>query len=62
MVRENGIVLDVKHANNHQVTRGVFLAALDALVDYMGARDAWAECGVKIYDGRNWVGVVSIGW
>lgn len=62
VVGEDGIVLDVRNANNHQVTRGVLLSALDALTDYMAVNNAWAVVTFQIFDGTNRVGEVSIGW
>ena len=61
-VGENGIAIDVKNANNHQVTRGVLLSALDVLTDYMSVKDAWGEVTFEIYDGKHQVGVATIGW
>ena len=62
VVGENWITLDVRNANNHQVTRGVLLSALDALVDYMSTKDAWGEVTFEIHDGKHQVGVATIGW
>ena len=54
------IALHVWNTNNHQITRGVLSAALDALADYVETRFAGA-LSFYIYDGDNEVGQGLIG-
>ncbi|KAA6413765.1 MAG: hypothetical protein FRX48_02126 [Lasallia pustulata] len=61
-VGQDGLALHIRSSNNHQVTKGVLNSALQELVDYMEEKGAWGEVRVSIFDGRNQVGVLTIGW
>ena len=61
-VGQDGLALDVRNSNNYLVTNGVLSSALQEVVDFMEKKGAWGEVRVSIFDGRNQVGVLTIGW
>lgn len=56
---DEGMLVSIMNANNHQVTWGVLQAAIEALGDYM-EQHGYASVTFQIYDGPNQVGEGSI--
>ena len=56
---DEGLLISIWNANNHQVTWGVAQAALEALGDYM-EQNGYGSVIFQIYDGANQVGRGSI--
>lgn len=55
VVGDGGLRLSAWNANNHQLTWGVFGAALLALMDYMRTEQWYGSVSFDIYDGLNMV-------
>lgn len=56
---DEGMLVSILNANNHQVTWGVLQAAIEALGDYMD-QYGYGSVTFQIYDGQNQVGQGSI--
>lgn len=56
---DDGLLVSVWNANNHQTTWGVLLSALEALGDWMEQYE-YGSVIFQIYDGQNQVGRGSI--
>lgn len=54
------MVLIIRNANNHQLTRAVLSGAVWALTDYMVEKDEFGTMVFDIFDGGNKVGAGSI--
>lgn len=55
-----GLALRARNANNHQTTWAVLGAAIDALMDYMGASGFEGACTFAIHDGDHQVGTGAL--
>ena len=57
---EEGLIMVVSNANNHQMTWGVLKSALAALDDFINSNGGFVSASFDIFDGQNQVGTGKI--
>lgn len=57
---QEGMVMNVANANNHQMTWGVLKSAMVVLDDFIKENGGFASATFDIFDGKNQVGTGKI--